>query len=102
MILRALLVTLALAGCLPRTQPTTSPPLNEPVPEDRTIHRIEVERAYTLEDPRDLDFKARIAAEAALVCDSSRHVIQSIRPYGPERIGPDFLYRMNAVEITCG
>ena len=98
----ALVLTATLAACqtLPAADVANDP--DAPAePADVVLFSIEVERAYTLEDPRELDFKARIAAEAAQYCGTARHTIQSTRPYGPERIGEDFLYRMVDVGITC-
>lgn len=101
----ALTASLAQAAC--QTTPEAEPDFNvTTMPTTGTgagaqVHLLDIERAYTLEDPRELDFKARIAAEAAQYCGTARHTIQSTRPYGPERIGEDFLYRMVEVGITC-
>ncbi len=72
-----------------------------PAPATDQIITLQVERAYTLEDPRDEDFKARIAAEAASACGRAGHRVMSTRPYGRETIGPEFLFRMYEVGILC-
>lgn len=65
------------------------------------IHLLTIERAYTLEDPRDFEFRQQVAAEAAQICGRAGHTIQSTQPFGPDRIGEDFLYRMVEVGIAC-
>ena len=96
----ALLVSYLLSGCIGSNVPPDQSDVPI-VPETAERLTITVERAYTLEDPRDLDFKARIAAEAASACGSAGHRIMSTRPYGPEQIGVDYLYRMYEVGIAC-
>lgn len=92
-------LVLWLAACQP------APPPEDPMPRSEgagsVLHLLDVERAYTLEDPRDLDFRARIADAAAAICGSAGHVIQSTEPYGPERFDDQFIYRMIRVGITC-
>lgn len=90
---------LVLSACQP------APPAEDPMPTtdaaEQMVHILDVERAYTLEDDRDLDFRARIADQAAAYCDGADHIIQSIQPYGPERFDNQFIYRMVRVGITC-
>lgn len=91
-----LTLCLGLAACVQ----DSVPPEEESPPSGAAVE-VEVERAYSLEDPREEDFKARIATEAALACGSARHRVQSSRPLGQERIGDDFLYRRYAITLTC-
>lgn len=96
-LLIAALCLLSMAAC------QTALPAEDDTPATASdqIITLQVERAYTLEDPRDEDFKARIAAEAASACGRAGHRVMSTRPYGPETIGPDFLFRMYEVGILC-
>lgn len=98
----ALLCLLALTAC----QAIVPPLADDPMPDAGTqtgaqIHMLTIERAYTLEDRRDFEFRQQVAAEAAQICGRAGHTIQSTRPFGPERIGEDFLYRMVEVGIAC-
>lgn len=93
------LCLLALAACQTALPAEDDAPA--PASASDPILTLQVERAYTLEDPRDEDFKARIAAEAASACGSAGHRVMSTRPYGRESIGPEFLFRMYEVGILC-
>lgn len=96
LILRVLfpLLPLFLAGCF------ASPPA-EPAPVVTAQHEIEVLRAYTLEDPREDDFKSRIADQANSLCGSKRHHVVSSRPVGFESYGDEFITRSYIVGIAC-
>ncbi|WP_435259595.1 hypothetical protein ACSBLW_07515 [Thioclava sp. FR2] len=98
----AFLCTFALAAC----QAAAPALVDDPMPTtgteaDTQIHVLTIERAYTLEDSRDFEFRQQVAAEAAQICGRAGHSIQSTHPFGPERIGEDFLYRMVEVGIAC-
>lgn len=95
-ILPALLLPLVLllAGCF------AQPPA-EPAPEIIAEYEIEVERAYKLEDPREDDFKSRIADQASSLCGSKRHHVVASRPVGFESYGDDFITRRYIVAIAC-
>lgn len=99
--LAALMACLALLACQPTLPPEDEAPPVDPESGDVPIYTITVERAYTLEDPRDEDFRLRIAAEAASACGSAGHRVLKTRPYGPEGIGDEFLYRLYQVQIAC-
>lgn len=93
-----ILALMALTAC----QAALPPEDVAPISEDAPTHLILVEREYRLEDPRDEEFKNRIAAEAANICGSARHVVLSTRPVGTETVGEEYLYRLNEVRIACG
>lgn len=65
------------------------------------LHLLTIERAYTLDNPRDFEFRQQVAGEATSICGRAGHTIQSTRPIGTERIGEDFLYRLIEVGIAC-
>lgn len=90
----ALLFALPLAGCF------AAPPA-EPAPEITAEYEIEVERAYKLEDPREEDFKTRIADQANSLCGSKRHHVVTSRPIGFESYGDEFITRSYIVGIAC-
>ena len=90
----ALLLILPLAGCF------AAPPA-EPAPQVTAEYEIEVERAYRLEDPREEDFKTRIADQANSLCGSKRHHVVASRPVGFESYGDEFITRSYIVGIAC-
>lgn len=101
---RMALLLLALTACMPARDAALQ---DDPMPTTGTgdggvmLHLLTIERAYTLEDPRDFEFSQQIADQAAAYCGRAGHTVQSTRPYGPERVGAEFLYRMVEVGISC-
>ncbi len=88
------LLALPLAGCV------ASPPA-DPAPAVTAQYEIEVQRAYKLEDPREDDFKTRIADQANSLCGSKRHHVVASRPIGFESYGDEFITRSYIVGIAC-
>ena len=66
-----------------------------------TIHDLQVERAYTLEDSREQAFRDQILEQAVGLCGSRSYALQSTRPVGAEVVRDDFLYRLYDVQIAC-
>lgn len=90
------LCLLALPSCMataPEPPPEDTPPL--------VFHDLEIERAYSLEDPREQAFRDQIGAQAIALCGSRRYEIFATRPAGPELVREDFLYRLYDVQIAC-
>lgn len=82
----------------------TAPNPAAPAPPDDgtlTLHSLRVERAYTLEDPREDAFRAQIRADALVICGRSGFAIHSQRPVGPEVIGEEFLFRDYEITYAC-
>lgn len=92
-----------LAACQPAPLPDLYMPSVEPEPGEETIvlHQLRVDRAYTLEDPRDEAFRAKIRADALAQCGHGGFALYSQKPVGPEVIGEDFLYRSYEVTYAC-
>jgi hypothetical protein len=92
-----------LAACQPAPLPELYMPSVEPGPGEETVvlHRFRLDRAYTLEDPRDEAFRAQIRADALVTCGHGGYALYSQKPIGPEVIGEDFLYRSYEVTYAC-
>ncbi|MDO9640490.1 MAG: hypothetical protein Q7J44_18300 [Pseudotabrizicola sp.] len=89
-------VALLLAACMPVAAP---PPTGPPDP--ARLHSFTVDRAFTLTDPRELDFRDQIAAQARVFCGFGDYSLYSARPVGHEVVAEDFIYRQHDVQITC-
>ncbi len=92
-----------LTACQPAPLPDLYMPSVEPEPGDDTVvlHQLRLDRAYTLEDPRDEAFRAQIRADALITCGHGGFALYAQKPVGPEVIGEDFLYRSYEVIYAC-
>lgn len=88
---------IALSACQPLPPEEEAPPVAPDAPQ----YEVVIERAYTLQDSRYAEFRDQIRAEGAAVCGGPATAL-SIRPFGPERIDEQFLYRMHRVVFACG
>lgn len=99
----ALVLTATLAACqtLPAADVANDP--DAPAePADVVLFSIEVERAYTLEDPREDAFRAQIRAAAQESCGpGSGYAIYAQSPVGDEVIGEEFLFRRYDITYAC-
>lgn len=95
-----LVALLALAACMPFPgRDEVNMATTGPVPD--TLHSFTIDRAYTLADPRESEFREQIAAEARQRCGAGDYSLYSQRPVGVESVRDDFLYRQHDVQITC-
>ena len=101
----ALLSTLTACQITPKRAATPAPEtVAKPVADgaDVVLHSIEVERAYTLEDPREEAFRAQIRAAALETCGpGTGYAMHAQRPFGDEVIGEDFLFRRYDITFAC-
>lgn len=95
-----LLATLGACQTAPNPAPP-APPQSGADDAVLVLHSLRVERAYTLEDPRDDAFRAQIRADALVVCGRTGFAIHSQRPIGPEVIGDAFLFRDYEITYAC-
>lgn len=100
---RPLALLTLLAACQPAPLPDLYMPTTDPAPGEETVvlHQTRIERAYTLEDPREQAFRAQIRAEALATCGHGGYALYARKPVGPEVIGEDFLYRSYEVTYAC-
>jgi hypothetical protein len=92
-----------LAACQPAPLPDLNMPTTDPAPGEETVvlHQARIERAYSLEDPREQAFRDQIRADALVQCGHGGYALYAQRPIGPEVIGEDFLYRLYEVTFAC-
>lgn len=99
----ALLATTALTAC--QSLPGADTPAVAAAASDNAdtaVFTVEVDRAYTLEDPREDAFRAQIRTAAQENCGpGSSYAIYAQSPVGDEVIGPEFLFRRYEITFAC-